>query len=205
MNTEGLPKGLQDTISYFSKFPGIGEKSASRMAFFLLQKTPEYNELFGNTLLNLHNNVGQCQQCFHLCETHEAICSICSNHKRDQDVLCIVESSLDLLALESSGSYTGKYFVLGGVIAPMEGIGPEELRIELLKTHLSNNTPQEIIFALSSTMEGEATTVYVSELLKKNFPQISITRIARGISLGSSIQYTDKNTLERAFSGRGNV
>lgn len=202
---EGLPKGLQELILYFSRFPGVGEKSASRMAFSLLQKSPEYIESFGGVVQALPKSLSKCSQCFHLCEADEELCTICRNPKRENSLLCVLESSLDLIALEESGSYTGRYFLLGGVISPMDGIGPEELRITELKEHVARTCPEEVIFALSSTQEGEATTVYVSEVLKKNTPNLCITRVARGISLGSSIQYTDKNTLERAFSGRGGV
>lgn len=202
---EGLPKGLQELILYFSRFPGVGEKSASRMAFSLLQKSSEYIESFGGVVQSLPKSLSHCSQCFHLCEAEEELCKICKNPKREDTLVCILESSLDLLALEESGSYTGRYFLLGGVISPMDGIGPEELRIKELTEYIKRICPEEVIFALSSTQEGEATTVYVSEILKKYNSDLCITRVARGISLGSSIQYTDKNTLERAFSGRGGV
>ena len=200
-----LPKGLQDTVDYFSRLPGIGKKSASKLAFSLLQKTPEYMHSFGNSLSSLHENIGECQECYHLCEKDKTLCSLCESHNRNTEALCVVETSLDLIAAEKSGSYNGAYFVLGGVISPIDGIGPEQIRIQKLIEHMEQKEYREIIFALSATMEGEATTVYVADLLKKNNSAVKISRIARGVSLGSSIQYTDENTLQRAFSGRADV
>ncbi len=202
---DNLPKALEETIEYFSRLPGIGKKTANRLAFSLLTKTPDYLSSFGTRLSSLHENISECKKCFHLCEKNEEQCGICKNTKRETDVLCIVESSLDLMAMEKSGMYSGKYFVLGGVISPMNGIGPEELRIGTLLKFSQTNEYKEIIFALSSTMEGEATTIYISDQLKKTGYSNIISRIARGISLGSQVQYTDENTLQRAFSGRGKI
>lgn len=200
-----LPKGLQDVVDYFSRLPGIGKKSASKLAFSLLQKTEDYQQGFGNALSVMHRSIGECQECFHLCEQGKNVCSICESHNREEHTLCIVETSLDLLATERSGSYTGKYFVLGGVISPMDGIGPDQIRTKQLMEHVEKKQYTEIIFALSATMEGESTTLYVADLVQKKNTEIEISRIARGVSLGSSIQYTDENTLQRAFTGRASV
>lgn len=202
MNNTSLPKALENAIEHFSSLPGIGKKTAFRLAFSLLQKTPQHNEKFANSILNLQENISYCKTCFHMCNTQEEECSICTNHKRSKESVCIVETSLDLLALEKSNSYFGQYFVLGGVLSPMEGIGPEEIRIDLFLEYLEKNKPEEIIFALSSTMEGEATTTFIAQKIEAQKLPGKISRIARGIPLGSSLQYTDENTLLRAFEGR---
>lgn len=201
--TEGLPLALQEVIDYFARFPGVGKKTAMRMAFFLLQKTPEYHSSFAHSLQNLSEGIHFCSQCFHLCDAHQEICSLCSSEKRDKKLLCIVESSLDLLALERSGCFSGKYFVLGGVISPMDGVGPDQLRMQELQYYLAQYEPVEVILALSSTMEGEATASYIAHTFS-SFP-VSFSRIARGMPLGTVLQHTDENTLYRAFVGRGNM
>jgi len=208
-----LPTGLQDVIDYFSRLPGIGKKTASRLAFSLLQKTPEYQRKFGSVLSNLHDSLGYCSECFHLCEAGEEKCEICMSSKRDNGIICVVESSLDVLAMEQSHSYFGKYFVLGGVLSPMDGVGPNDIRIQQLENFVikniknpenSENSPiTEVIFALSSTLEGESTSTYIWQKLE-NISEFSgkISRIARGIPSGSSLQYIDETTLSKAFEGR---
>lgn len=200
---EGLPTGLQDVIDYFSRLPGIGKKTASRLAFSLLQKTPDYQKKFGAVLGNLSESLSYCSDCFHLCEAGEEKCKVCQSPKRDTGVLCILETSLDVLAMEQSHSYFGKYFVLGGVLSPMDGIGPSEIRISELEKHIQNNQNiSEIIFALSSTLEGESTSTYIWRRLEEQKFSGKISRIARGIPLGSSLQYIDESTLSRALEGR---
>jgi len=199
-----LPAGLQDVIDYFSRLPGIGKKTASRLAFSLLQKTPEYQKKFGAVLNDLDESLGYCSECFHLCEADETKCSICKSEKRENGIICVVETSLDVLAMEQSHSYFGRYFVLGGVLSPMEGIGPHDIRIHQLEEHIQKNPEiSEIIFALSSTLEGESTSTYIWQKLE-NLPEFSgkISRIARGIPSGSSLQYIDETTLSKAFEGR---
>ncbi len=196
---DGLPRALIDTVDYFARFPGVGKKTAMRMAFFLLQKTPEYHTSFAKSISSLSSSLGTCEHCFHLCDAGMNSCEICASPKRSGNQLCVVESSLDLLAMERSGCFSGKYFVLGGVISPMEGIGPDELRIAELVKMVQLNRPEEVIIALSSTMEGEATASYLLPLLQSS---TKVSRIARGMPLGNLLQYTDENTLHRAFVGR---
>lgn len=202
MDIQGLPKSLVTLIEYFSRLPGIGKKTAFRLAFSLLQKTPEYQSNFADALSGLTLGISTCTSCFHLCESHETTCDICQNPKREKRTLCIVETSLDLLALERSHSYFGKYFVLGGVLSPMDGIGPDEIRIKEVIEYTQTHDIEEVIFALSSTMEGEATATYLWRKFEESTSVEKISRIARGIPLGSSLQYTDENTLVRAFEGR---
>ena len=202
MDIQGLPTSLVTLIEYFSRLPGIGKKTAFRLAFSLLQKTPEYQGKFSDALAGLSAGISTCSSCFHLCEQGEISCEICQNPKRDKNTLCIVETSLDLLALERSHSYFGRYFVLGGVLSPMDGIGPDEIRIKEFIEYIALHNVEEVIFALSSTMEGEATATYLWRQLEDSGNIEKISRIARGIPLGSSLQYTDENTLLRAFEGR---
>lgn len=200
---DGLPKALQELIEYCARFPGIGKKTATRMAFFLLQKTPEYHQSFANVLSSIASNTQKCSSCFHLCDAESNMCGICTSAKRDHSQVCVVESSLDLLAMERSGCFSGVYFVLGGVISPMDGIGPEDIRIEELRAYLAQKNPSEVIIALSSTMEGEATASYLAHVLA-GF-SCTLSRIARGMPLGTVLQHTDENTLHRAFAGRNPI
>ena len=208
-----LPAGLQEVIDYFSRLPGVGKKTASRLAFSLLQKTPQYQQKFGTVLSDLHGSLGYCEDCFHLCEAGEEKCSICVSSKRETGVVCVVENSMDVIAMEQSHSYFGRYFVLGGVLSPMDGIGPNDIRVhqleDLVRKSLEdsenpeNSHISEVIFALSSTLEGESTSTYIWKKLE-NIESFSgkISRIARGIPAGSSLQYIDETTLSKAFEGR---
>ncbi len=199
-----LPTGLQEVIDYFARLPGIGKKTASRLGFSLLQKTPDYQKKFGTVLSHLDESLGYCSQCFHLCEAGEEKCFICTSPKRDESIVCVLENSMDVIAMEQSHSYFGRYFVLGGVLSPMDGIGPNEIRVSELEKFIKNNLDiDEIIFALPSTLEGESTSTYIWKKLE-SIPEFTgkISRIARGIPTGSSLQYIDENTLSRAFEGR---
>ncbi len=198
-----LPKSIQDLVEYFSRLPGIGPKSATRHVFYLLQSSRYFQEQFGTALLRLSDNIQHCKYCFHFAD--EDVCSICSNPKREQEKLCIVETSVDILAIEKTNAFRGRYFVLGGVLSPMNGIGPQDIRISSLLQILEKSETeaiQEIILALPSTMEGEATAHYLFQKISNLSDNKKISRIARGIPLGSEIQYADENTLARAFEGR---
>lgn len=197
---ESLPKSISDLIDHFSRLPGIGPKTATRLVFFLLKTPQETRESFGESLKDLGKSLFHCSECFNFSEEEQ--CKICQNSFRDQKILCIVESPLDLLAIERTHSYKGRYFVLGGVLSPLDGVGPNDLRIHELKIFLEKNSIEEIIFALPSTFEGEATTTYLSRVLE-GFPG-NTSKIARGIPLGGEIQYADENTLSRAMEERRN-
>jgi recombination protein RecR len=197
---EALPKSIAELIDHFCRLPGIGPKTATRLVFFLLKTPRETRESFGKSLQDLGKSLFHCSECFHFSETEK--CEICKNPMRDQRTLCIVESALDLLAIERTHSYKGRYFVLGGVLSPLEGIGPNNLRIHELKIFLEKNAIEEIIFALPSSFEGESTTTYLSRTLD-SFSG-SISKIARGIPLGGEIQYADENTLSKAMEERRN-
>jgi len=193
-----IPKSIEKTIEEFSKLPGIGPKSAERLTFYLLKKPSEDVERFGDTIKKLKEGIKYCEICKNL--TTESICGICSNDSRDKSVLCIVEDSLDLIALEKTGAFKGVYHVLHGLISPVEGIGPDELTIAELAERLKKPGIKELIIALNPSMEGEATAAYLMKYIKPM--DIKITRIARGIPIGGDLEYADSQTLKKAMEGR---
>jgi recombination protein RecR len=198
-----LPKTIENLTEQFSRLPGIGSKTASRLAFSLLQKPENYIKELGAAVLGLKENLHSCKSCF-LITDEENECVVCQDLTRDQSLLCVTEDVLDVIALESSGSFKGYYHVLGGVISPIDGIGPDQLRIkELLHRIKNNNQLKEVIMATNPSLEGEATALYLSDQLR-HLP-ISITRIARGLPNGSDLEYADEVTLQRALEGRQKI
>lgn len=193
-----LPSSIQKTIEEFSKLPGIGPKSAERLTFYLLRKRDQDVRTLGETVSKLKEGINYCENCANLCT--DKLCGICQNPKRDPETICIVEESLDLVALEKTNEYQGVYHVLHGVISPMDGVGPEELKIAELLKRIQETPPKEIIFALNPSMEGEATTAYLMQHIKPL--NIKVTRIARGIPVGGHLEYADSQTLKRALEGR---
>jgi recombination protein RecR len=196
-----LPKSLQKVIEEFSKLPGIGNKSASRLAFYLINQPKETSEEFGKALLDLNQNLKKCQSCFNI--TENEICVICSDLKRDKSTICVVEHPLDVLAIEKTGEYNGIYHILGGAISPVDGIGPDDLRIEELLKRIGGNGILEIILATNPSLEGEATALYIQkEVSILKLKNTKVTRIARGLPVGGDLEYADEITLSRAFEGR---
>lgn len=193
-----IPQNIEKTIEEFSKLPGIGIKSAERLTFYLLRKKNEDVERFGDTIRKLKSGLQYCQVCCNM--TTEAVCQICSKSDRDQSVICVVEEMLDLIALEKANDFKGVYHVLHGVISPVEGVGPEELKIAELIERLKKGGTSEIILALNPSLEGEATAAYLMQYIKPL--NIKVTRIARGIPVGGDLEYADSQTLKRAFEGR---
>ncbi len=177
--------------------PGIGPRTAQRLALHLLRQPQEKIHNFSNALLEAHSQVGQCKQCFHLSEGTE--CEICRNDQRRKDYLCVVADSRDLLALERTREYKGVYHVLGGLISPMDGIGPESLHIQSLVKRVDQNSVEEVILALTPSVEGDTTSLYLARLLK---PFTKVSRIAYGLPVGSELEYADEVTLTRALEGR---
>ena len=193
-------KPLSKLISHFEKFPGIGPKTAQRLALFIL-KQPESSIIdFSKALLEAHNNVGHCKKCFNL--TSEEECEICRNPERDQKIICVVAETKDLLALERAREFEGVYHVIGGLISPMDSIGPELLEIRSLVERVSKSDIDEIILALTPSVEGDTTSLYIGKLLT---PFTKVTRIAYGLPMGSDIEYIDEVTLARALEGRTNL
>lgn len=205
--TNILPKSVTRLIEEFSKLPGIGPKSASRLTFYLLNQTTEDVGKFGQAVDNLKEKLRLCEICFNISE--DELCPICSDKNRDLSTVLVVAEPLDVVALERTG-YKGAYHILGGVISPIDGIGPEDLRIkELLdKLGLKSDTVKEVIIATNPSLEGEATALYLARRIdqEKNDGRIdkklSLTRIARGLPMGGDVEYADEITLTRALEGR---
>lgn len=193
-----IPKNIQRAIEEFSKLPGIGQKTAERLVFHLLKKPESDVSGLGEAILSLKKEIRYCDQCKNL--TTESLCEICRNETRSKETICVVEDSLDLVAIEKASEYKGLYHVLHGIISPVDGIGPDELTIAELVERVKKGGVKEMIFALNPSMEGEATAAYITRYLKPY--NLKITRIARGIPVGGHLEYADSQTLKRALEGR---
>ncbi len=191
-------KIISDTVDAFSSLPSIGKKSAMRLALHLAGDSFQKKEKLIQALQQLVNDLQICSECFSYSDT--PICSICSNPTRDRGLICVVENIRDLIAIEDTGSYKGLYHVLGGVISPLEGIGPEDLEINTLVQRIQENNCNELVMALSPTIDGETTIFYINRLLK-DVP-LKITTIARGVSFGGDLEYADEFTLGRSIQSR---
>jgi|TARA_B100000902_G_C26936402_1_gene728842 recombination protein RecR len=191
-------KLLEDAVNEMSQLPGIGKRTALRLVLFLLQQPKSQTKDLSNSLIELIDKVILCKSCNNISDYE--LCEICSNNKRDKSTICVVEDIRDVMAIESTGQYTGIYHVLGGKISPIEGIGPNQLNISSLIEKVNNNDISEIIFALSATMEGDTTNFYLYKQLESN--KINITTIARGVSVGNELEYTDEVTLGRSIIKR---
>jgi len=195
-----LPAPVQNLINAFERLPGIGPKTASRLTFYLLRGTDEIPQQLAEALTALKSATSLCPQCFNITLAQQSLCDICANPKRDGSLVCVVEEPLDVLALEQTGGFNGHYHVLHGVLSPIEGIGPEDLKIAPLIQRVRNGTIKEIILATNPSMEGDATALYLrQQLLPLN---VHITRLARGLPMGGDLEYADQNTLLRALAGR---
>lgn len=192
------PESVEQLVEQFAGLPGIGRKTAHRLALYILKMNREEVVTLAKALVNAKDKIRYCSVCSNITE-HDP-CSICSNPKRDRHLLCVVEEPNDVLALEKTNEFRGLYHVLGGALSPLDGIGPEELRVKELLTRLTGSEVEEVILAMNPNVEGEATTLYLSKLLKPL--GIKVTRIARGIPVGSDLEYADEATLSRALEGR---
>lgn len=201
-----LPKALRDLITAFERLPGIGPKSASRLGFYLLNTPERFNQELAGAVVNLKERIKICKQCFGVGE--EELCAICSDRNRDEGLICVVERSIDVIAIEAVGGFKGVYHVLGGVVNPLERVGPEDLKINELILRINNlikNKDQiEIILATNPTMEGEATALYIKNKLQ-GFESLKITRIGSGLPMGADMEYADQATLSRAMEGRKEI
>ena len=195
--TTVYPSPLARLIEQLQRLPGVGPKTAQRLALHIIKRPDTEIKALAQALLDAKQNVGLCQQCYHL--SAEPVCSICRNMNRDRQVLCTVVDSRDVIALEKTREYKGLYHVLGGVISPMDGIGPEQLTIQALVRRVSQQKIEEVILAISPSVEGETTTLYIGQLLK---PFTRVTRIAFGLPMGGDLEYADEVTLARALEGR---
>ncbi len=193
-------KPLAKLIAHFERFPGIGPRTAQRLALYILKQPEQTIKDFSKALLEAHNNVGHCRKCFNL--TSETECEICKNPDRNQEVICVVAEARDLLALERAREFKGIYHVIGGLISPMDSIGPELLEIKSLVERVSKNDIKEVILALTPSVEGDTTSLYIAKLLT---PFTKVTRIAYGLPMGSELEYVDEVTLARALEGRRDI
>lgn len=197
-----LPKSIQNLINEFAKLPGIGPKSASRLTFYLLKQSGVDIDSFSKAVENLQNEITYCSNCHNMAEKDP--CVICVDSKRDQNLICVVEDPLDVIAMDQIENFSGTYHVLGGVISPLDGIGPDDLKISELLTRLNKTKEKkEIIIATNPSLEGEATAMFISKLLKTpEFSHVKITRIGRGLPMGADLEYADEYTLSKAIEGR---
>lgn len=191
-------KNLERAVNELSRFPGVGKKTALRLALFLLRQEEEVAHSMGNAIINLRSNVKYCNRCHNLSDSDT--CNICTNPRRNQQTVCVVADLRDVIAIENTGLFTGLYHVLGGLIAPMEGIGPERLHIESLIHRVQYEGVTEVLLALSPTMEGDTTGFYISRKLEHL--DVAVTAIARGVSIGGELEYADEITLGRSIVNR---
>jgi len=200
-----LPKSITDLTGYFEKLPGIGPKSAARLAFYILKSEKYEVDKFANALVDVKQNLQFCSVCHNVSENE--LCEVCNDTSRDKNILCVVENVLNLIAIENTG-YNGLYHVLGGVLNPVNGINIEDINITditpRIKQMLKHNQNVELILATNPTMEGESTAMYIKTLVDKSDfkDKVKITRIGRGLPTGGDIEFADKTTLDNAFAGR---
>ena len=201
-----IPKPIENLIEAFERLPGIGPKSAARLTFYMLRVPEAEREMLGRAVLELGEKVHLCGRCFNIAQAGEELCEVCAESSRDPATLCVVEEPLDLLSFERMGKYKGLYHVLHGAIAPLEHIGPDNLKIDELMTRLKNEPVREVILATNPSLEGEATAMYIKKIINQEpeaeNKQIKITRLASGIPTGGDLEYADALTLSKALEGR---
>lgn len=196
-----IPSSIEKLINEFAKLPGIGQKTASRLAFYLLKKPDLDVELFSEAVAGLKKGVVFCSVCHNMAEKDP--CDVCSDSARDRSLLCVVEEPLDAQALDATGAYKGLYHILGGVLNPLDGIGPENLNIDSLMQRLKTGGIQEVIIATNPSLEGETTAMHLQKLIKPL--NIKMTRLARGLPIGGDLEYADEITITRALQGRNEI
>ena len=192
------PASIQNLIKNIAKLPGIGEKTAERLALHVLRAPRRDAEQLAQSLLDIKDKVQFCNKCFALSDSE--LCSLCCDPARDPSILCVVEQPADMVAIERSGAFRGLYHVLSGALSPMNGIGPENIRIRELMSRIQKDQIQEVVLATATNVEGEATASYIGQLLEKN--QIKVSRIASGVPMGGDLKYVDQVTLKRAMESR---
>ena len=198
MQIKGL---LGQLIQNLCCLPGVGPKSAQRMAFYMLQRDRNGAKTLAETLLRAIDNIGHCRQCRTL--TEQALCEICADNSRDNSLICVVESPADVWIVDQATVFKGHYFVLHGRLSPLDGIGPDELGLDLLEQRLATGTIKELILATNSTLEGEATAYFIGEIARKH--QVQASRIAHGVPMGGELEFIDSGTLSHAFKGRKEI
>ena len=199
MDSNLLPSRLlENAVNEFAKLPGIGKKTALRLVLHLLNQPEDEVMMFGNSIMRMKSEIKVCKQCHNISE--DELCSICKNPRRDESLICVVESIKELIAIENTAQYNGLYHILGGRISPMEGIGPKDLHLDTLEERIKNGKIAEVILALSTTMEGDTTNFYIFKRLSEY--QVPITTLARGIAVGDELEYADEITLGRSLINR---
>lgn len=189
---------VETAVNEFSKLPGIGKKTALRLVLQLLKMPPEKVTAFGEAIIKMREQVKYCQRCFNIADAD--ICAVCANSMRQQQTICVVENIRDVIAIESTQQFNGVYHVLGGIISPLDGIGPDQLNIEALLHRVQKERPEELIFALNPNIQGDTTIYYIQKKLE-DMP-LKITTIARGVAFGGELEYADEMTLARSLQGR---
>ncbi|NML20234.1 recombination protein RecR [Pseudoflavitalea sp. G-6-1-2] len=189
---------LENAVNEFAKLPGIGKKTALRLVLHLLKTEQDKVEHFGEAIVKMRQEIKFCQKCFNVSDTD--LCSICSNPLRKQQLICVVENLRDVIAIESTQQFSGTYHILGGIISPLDGIGPDQLNIEALVQRIKNDQPDEVIFALNPNIQGDTTIYYIQKKLQ-SLP-VKVTTIARGIAFGGELEYADEMTLARSITNR---
>ena len=195
-----LPEPIQNLINALERLPGIGPKSASRLAFYLLRADESISSELAESLTGLKERIAYCSECFNITEAGRELCEVCASPKRDASVICVLEDALDVLALERTGAFQGRYHVLGGVLNPIEGIGPDDIKIRPLIERVSHGGIREVILATNPSMEGDTTAMYLQQQLRAS--GVHVTRLARGLPMGGDLEYADQSTLLRALQGR---
>ena len=197
-----FPKSLEELIECFKLLPGIGEKNAERLSFAVLQFSEENSNRFSESIKNVKTKIKKCKKCNNLTEDNDE-CDICRDDSRDSSVICVVENTKDLILFEKSNAFKGKYHVLEGLISPLEGINPSDIRINELINRIKDEKIKEVILALNLSMEGETTSLYILKLLEGM--DVSVTKIAAGIPVGADMEYLDALTIQRALEGRNKL
>lgn len=197
-----FPKSLEELIDCFKLLPGIGEKNAERLSFAVLKFSDENVEKFSTAINNVKTKIVKCERCNNLTEDSK-LCLVCSDDTRDSSTICVVESTKDLILFEKSNAFKGKYHVLEGLISPLEGINPEDIKINQLINRIKEEDIKEVILALNMSMEGETTALYITKLLEGT--DVTVTKIAAGIPVGADMEYLDSITIQRALEGRNKV
>ena len=191
---------LENAVNEFAKLPGIGRKSALRLVLHLLKQDVQEVEIFGNSLIQLRTEIKHCRICHNISDTD--ICSICAHPSRNPSLICVVENIKDVMSIENTHQFNGLYHVLGGIISPMDGIGPSDLEIDSLVSRVNEENTEEVILALSTTMEGDTTNFFIYKKLKNT--NVKLSTLARGVSIGDELEYTDEVTLGRSIVNRMN-
>ena len=191
---------VENLITQLARLPGIGRRTAQRLAFYILRSTPDQALALADAIREVKEKIGVCEECFNLAEGPR--CKICEDARRDQSVICVIEEPADVIPIERTGEYRGVYHVLGGALSPIDGIDPEDLRIAELLDRVQNGEVREVVVATNSTTTGEATALYLADGLRERAPQVTVTRLASGLPVGADLEYADEVTLGKAFRGR---